>query len=126
MEFPSQIFNCDETGLPLDHTPSSAIVIKDQKHPRALTSGNKKHISVLACNNASGYVIPPLVIFGRKGLNTGLIAEKIIVFCLPPNTTHLTQPLDKGVFGPIKTYWHQECQKYMIKHPCKVVTEYEF
>ena len=22
--------------------------------------------------------------------------EKVIVFCLPPNTTHLTQPLDKG------------------------------
>ena len=24
----------------------------------------------------------------------------VIIFVLPPNTTHLTQPLDKGVFGP--------------------------
>ena len=41
-----QIFNCDETGLPLEHTPSSVIGIKGQKHPRALTSGNKKRLSL--------------------------------------------------------------------------------
>ena len=28
--------------------------------------------------------------------------EKVIVFCLPPNITHLTQPLDMGIFGPLK------------------------
>ena len=32
-------------------------------------------------------------------------SEKVIIFTLPPNTTHLTQPLDKGVFGPLKTHW---------------------
>ena len=42
------------------------------------------------------------------------------------NTTHLTQPLDKGVLGPLKAFWHQECSKYMSKYPGKVVTEYEF
>ena len=26
----------------------------------------------------------------------------IMIFTLPPNTTHLLQPLDKGVFGPFK------------------------
>ena len=52
--------------------------------------------------------------------------EKVIVFCLPHYTTHLIQPLDKGVFGPLKAYWHQECSKYMSKYPGKVVTEYEF
>ena len=25
--------------------------------------------------------------------------EKVVVFCLPPNTTHLTQPLDKGALA---------------------------
>ena len=28
--------------------------------------------------------------------------ERVIVITLPPNTTHLTQPLDKGIFGPVK------------------------
>ena len=186
LDSPSQIFNCDETGLPLEHTPSSVVGIVGQKHPRALTSGNKKQITVLGCVNASGYAIPLLVIFARKSLNPLLIVnevpgtmyglsdtgwmdseifsnwfthhflvhapasrpllllldshsthynpefvcvaahEQLIVFCLPPNTTHLTQPLDKGIFGPLKTCWNEECQRYMSKNPGKVVTQYEF
>ena len=45
------------------------------------------------------------------------VAHEKSVFCLPPNTTHLTQPLDKEVFGPFKTYWNEECQTYMMKNP---------
>ena len=36
-------------------------------------------------------------------------AEGVIMFCLPPHTTHLTQPRDKGCFGPLKAYWQEEC-----------------
>ena len=50
----------------------------------------------------------------------------VIVFCLPPNTTHITQPSDKGVFGPLKNSWMHECQKFMSKNPCKVVNQYNF
>ena len=52
--------------------------------------------------------------------------EKVIVFCLPPNTTHITQPLDKGVFGPLKVAWAEQCHRYMQLNPGKVVTQYEF
>ena len=31
--------------------------------------------------------------------------NEVIIFTLPPNTTHITQPLDKGVFGPFKAHW---------------------
>ena len=56
-----------------------------------------------------------------------LAAENgVIIFCLPPNTTHLTQPLDKGCFGPLKVYWKEECQTYLSKNPGKVVTRYQF
>lgn len=75
MESPSLIFNCDETGLPLDHTPSRVVGVKGQKHPRCVTSDKKKQITVLACSSASGNVIPPLVIFGRKALNPALAEE---------------------------------------------------
>ena len=50
----------------------------------------------------------------------------VIIFALPPNTTHLTQPLDKGVFGPFKCHWKQVCHNYMISHPGQVVNEYNF
>jgi hypothetical protein len=52
--------------------------------------------------------------------------EKIIVFCFPPNTTHLTQPLDKGIFGPLKSHWNEECQRFMSNHPGRIITEYDF
>ncbi len=47
--------------------------------------------------------------------------EQVIVFCLPPHTTH--QPLDKGCFGPLKMFWRQE---YLLSHPGKVVTRFQF
>ena len=56
-----------------------------------------------------------------------LAAENgIIIFPLPPNTTHLTQPLDKGVFGPFKTYWRRVCHDFTVTHPGQVVNEYNF
>ena len=40
--------------------------------------------------------------------------EDIIVFCLPPYSTHRAQPLDKGVFGPLKQCWREECHPYLV------------
>lgn len=37
--------------------------------------------------------------------------------CLPPNATHLIQPLDVGVFGPLKTAWRAVLTDYKVKHP---------
>ena len=38
----------------------------------------------------------------------------IHLFCLPPNTTHVLQPLDVGVFGPVKIQWRIILKKYKI------------
>ena len=52
--------------------------------------------------------------------------EKIIIFALPPNTTHFSQLLDKGCFGPLKTHWKDECHKFMAKNPGEMVSRYSF
>ena len=52
--------------------------------------------------------------------------EAVILFCLPPHSTHLTQPLDKGCFGPLKSAWKGVCHGFLAKNPGKVVTRYEF
>ena len=52
--------------------------------------------------------------------------EGVIVFCLPPHTTHILQQLDKGVFGPLKTYWNEECQKFCSRYPGKAISQYDF
>ena len=56
-----------------------------------------------------------------------LAAENdIIILALPPNTTHLTQPLDKGVFGPFKTHWKRVCHDFQVSHPGHIVNYYNF
>ena len=52
--------------------------------------------------------------------------EKVILYTLPSNTTHITQPLDKGCFGLLKTYWRQICHEFYIKHPGQVITVFNF
>ncbi len=52
--------------------------------------------------------------------------EEVIMLALPPNTTHLTQPLDKGVFGPLKLRWRQVVHDFRVSHPGQVVTQYNF
>ena len=154
---PGQIFNCDETGLPLQHNPPKVVALTTQRHPYAITSGEKAQMTILACASASGYSIPPMVVFDRKHLQIDMTRneipgtfyglsdsgwmdaelfeewfmshfllhapavrpllllldghsshyspsllrkaadEGVIIFCLPPHTTHLLQPLDNGV-----------------------------
>ena len=52
--------------------------------------------------------------------------EQVVLFVLPPNTTHLTQPLDKGCFGPLKMKWAEVCHKYTTSNPGKVVNRFVF
>ena len=50
----------------------------------------------------------------------------VIIFCLPPNTTHVSQPLDSTCFHSLKRFWIEACDNYMCSNPGKVVTIYQF
>ena len=186
MDSPAQIYNVDETGMPLDHRPPKIVTKKGQKKVRYRTSGNKSQITVIGCVSAVGQAIPPFVIFDAKNLNaewtegevagtTYGLSEKgwvdtelfrgwlvdhflkhavaarplfllldghsshyqpdlihfakdhnIVLFCLPPHTTHESQPLDTTVFGPLKRNWQSVCHQYMQSNPGKIVTKYQF
>ena len=52
--------------------------------------------------------------------------QKVIVFVLPPNTTHLSQPLDKGPFSPLKVAYRQMCHEFMCNNPGRQITRYDF
>ena len=51
--------------------------------------------------------------------------RNVILFVLPPHTSHLTQPLDMGVFGPFKSQYNKECKAYLQKNPGVTITKYE-
>ena len=53
-------------------------------------------------------------------------AQKVVIFVLPPNTTHCTQPLDKGTFSALKVAWRQKCHDFICSNPGKTVSRYDF
>ena len=52
--------------------------------------------------------------------------HQVILFALPPNTTHTSQPLDKGCFSSLKESWKQVCHDFLTSNPGKVITRYQF
>jgi hypothetical protein len=188
MNSPSCIFNCDETGLPLNPSSFKIVTKKGSKNVSCISSNSKSQITVLACTSAAGYTIPPFIIFSRstyhphlskgeipgtmygmtpKGWMTRKLffqwfqkhflryipsahpillildghsshycpefiklaaKERIIIFVLPPHTSHLSQPLDRGCFSPLKTYWKHVCHKFYTDnaHTCKNISSYDF
>ena len=55
---PCNIFNMDETGMPLDPIAPKVLAKKGTKHPVSTTTGDKSQITVVSCCNAAGYAIP--------------------------------------------------------------------
>lgn len=53
-------------------------------------------------------------------------SNKIILFTMPAHTSHILQPLDVGVFRPLKAAWRAELQKYKTQHPSSVPTRFDF
>ena len=47
------------------------------------------------------------------------------VLTLPPHTSNKTQPLDRSVYGPMKTYFNSAATSWMMQHPAMPITIYE-
>ena len=73
----AQLYNCDETGMPLEHKMPKVIAAKGTKKVRQCTSGTKSQITVLACASASGQTIPPMVVFTGKYFNSVLAKGEV-------------------------------------------------
>ena len=185
---PAQIYNVDESGVPFNPRPPKVVSEKGRqtKKVRYRCSGRKGQITIVACANAAGQAIPPMVIFNASKLNPawtkgeipgtqyGLSANcwinsdlfeawfiehfisnsvsarplfllldghsthyqpqvirfamehECIILCLPPHTTHESQPLDVGVFAPLKMHWSKVCHDFYHKNPGKVITNFNF
>ena len=67
-EKPCQIFNADESRMSLDLPSLKVVAPMGARHSRVVSTGDKAQISILACCNAAGFAVPPMVIFDRKSL----------------------------------------------------------
>ena len=70
---PMQIFNVDETGVSVVHKPGKVITELGRKIVWSVTSAERgKTHTVLACVSASGFAIPPFMIYPRKRMSDRL------------------------------------------------------
>ena len=74
LDCPTQLFNCGETGVPLNPKPLKVVSSKD---PSYISSSSKRQITVLACGSAAGYALPPYVIFTGKTLKQMLTIGEV-------------------------------------------------
>ncbi|XP_064406640.1 uncharacterized protein LOC135351543 isoform X3 [Halichondria panicea] len=185
-DHPSHIYNCDETGMPLNPKPLKVVSERGAKNPSNICGSTKNQVSVLACSSATGHTLPPYIILARKTLNQEITfnevpgsryglstrgwmdmrlfsewftvhflpyapsarpllllmdghkshfcpemikmaaKEGIVLFALPPHTTHLCQPLDKGPFAPLKIEWRKVVHKFISANKGREVTVYDF
>ena len=64
-------YNMDESEVPLIHMPPKVIAVKGTRNVHYRTSGKMTQITIIACSNAIGSIIPSMVIFKGQKLNTG-------------------------------------------------------
>lgn len=50
----------------------------------------------------------------------------VTLFCLPSNTTHELQPMDKAVFKSYESFWDQEVLNFLVTQPGKSLTKMRF
>ena len=53
-------------------------------------------------------------------------AKKITIYCLPPHTTHLLQPLDLAVFGPLKSVWRKSVREHKLATNATQISKHVF
>ena len=88
--------------------------------------------AVLACCSST-LETGPVILFmdgHTSHINLELITlardRGVILFCLPSHTTHALQPLDVGVYGPLKSRWGKILKEYKMETCAAVVDKTEF
>ena len=181
---PSVIWNCDETGKQFEHDPVKILAPKGARSLVGRTTANRTNVTIMACVNAVGNVMPPMFVVKGKtsrslhGFNTEAapegcmwayqekgwmndalgevwfreiflkncgdarpqllildghsshetlailelaLQENIHILSLPPHTTHVLQPLDRTVFGPLNTAYDSVCLEYLSQNALNTV-----
>lgn len=80
---------------------SKYIHVKEGEHILVLYDGHASHVTL------------SLIDWAKE--------RNIILFLLPPHTSHILQPLDVGCFGPLQKIYNKECSSYLRKNPGQVV-----
>lgn len=188
-EHPERVWNCDETGFNMEHDPVRVYAEKGDRSVVSKVSTKSSNLTVMACVNAKGSRMPPMIItkgkttrsimgfrtedapegsvwtFQKNGWISDEIGERwfndvflkhcgperpqlllldghgshetlaiierameesITLMVFPPHCTHFLQPLDRTVFGPLKSAYNDACSSYLTENPLNQVSKHTF
>ena len=74
---PTQTFNMDETGMPLNPVPLKGVCKHGTKVMVSVSSEDKSQITVVGCVSAAGYCTPLMVIWDRKTLQPDITIGRV-------------------------------------------------
>ena len=65
----SQVYNVDESGMPLDPKAPNIVAETGTKKVRYGSTGKKGQITIVVCGNATGQIMPPIIIYEADKVN---------------------------------------------------------
>ena len=86
------------------------------KHIVNQISCNNKNRALLILDNHKSHVFMASIQLAKQ--------NGLIFLTIPPHTSHRLQPLDRLVFGPLKSKYNQAMDEWMRSNPGKIVTIY--
>ena len=83
-----------------------------------LTNAVARRPLLLLLDGHSSHFEPSTIQFAKD--------NNIVIFVLPPHTTHECQPLDVSFFGALKQHWQHSCHLFYQANPGVIVSKMNF
>ena len=96
---------------------TAANFIKVMKHVITNVRPSKDHQVVLIMDNHQSHLSYETLSLAKEYFTH--------IITLPPHTSNKTQPLDRTVFGPMRTHYNQLADSWMMGHIGKLITIYQ-
>ena len=96
---------------------NSVFFVKVWEHIAKQTISTEEHPIVVIMDNHESHLSLPALEYAKS--------NGIHIVTLPPHTSHKTQPLDRCVYGPLKKFFSDNANSWMLTNPEKNITIYE-
>ena len=96
---------------------NSELFSEVMKHLVKKTRSTKEDPIILVIDNHESHLSVETLEYAKE--------NGVHVITLPPHTSQKTQPLDRSVYGPLKKFFNDEANSWMMQNPGKTITIYK-
>ena len=109
---PGTIGGCSDNGW-----VTSELFLKWLRHFAQNVKPSKDEPVILLVDGHASHKSLEAIQFARS--------NSIVMISFPPHSTHRIQPLDRTVYGPLKSRYNRECDKWMTMHVGMRISPYD-